>query len=301
MVHTLGLAGWKLLWLAPYRILYFLLFAMGWHNLLRPYDPERRAGFGYVLWVTTVREAIDRLLPVASVGGVVAGVRLLRWRGVETAPAGATVVVEVILTLIVLSLFTAMGLTLLAGVGATTHEYHRLLVVFLLSLPVPAATVLLLRYGSVFSRLESLLSRLVGIGGLVEGAGNALDHEVRACLHRGWSLLFAGSLQFVAWISGAFEIWFAMRLFGRPVNTSTALALESVTQAVRHLAFVIPAGIGVQEAGLVMFGQLLGISGELALAVSMAKRMREVLCGLPPLLSWQWLEGRRLRRPQPGC
>jgi hypothetical protein len=27
----------------------------------------------------------------------------------------------------------------------------------------------------------------------------------------------------------------------------------------------------------------------------MAKRMREVLCGLPSLLSWQWMEGRRLR------
>ena len=34
---------------------------------------------------------------------------------------------------------------------------------------------------------------------------------------------------------------------------------------------------------------------ELALSVSMAKRMREVLCGLPSLLSWQWMEGRRLR------
>jgi len=46
----------------------------------------------------------------------------------------------------------------------------------------------------------------------------------------------------------------------------------------------------------VLFGQMLGITGELALAVSMAKRMREVLCGLPALLSWQWLEGRRLHR-----
>jgi hypothetical protein len=26
----------------------------------------------------------------------------------------------------------------------------------------------------------------------------------------------------------------------------------------------------------------------------MAKRMREVLCGLPSLVSWQWLEGRRV-------
>jgi hypothetical protein len=41
---------------------------------------------------------------------------------------------------------------------------------------------------------------------------------------------------------------------------------------------------------------VLGISSELALAVSMAKRMREVLCGMPSLISWQWLEGRRLQR-----
>jgi hypothetical protein len=25
------------------------------------------------------------------------------------------------------------------------------------------------------------------------------------------------------------------------------------------------------------------------------KRAREVFCGLPPLLSWQWLEARRVR------
>ena len=71
--------------------------------------------------------------------------------------------------------------------------------------------------------------------------------------------------------------------------------------AVRLLAFMVPAGLGVQEAGLVLFGQALGISSELALSVSMAKRMREVLCGLPSLLSWQWMEGRRLRGPTPAA
>jgi len=39
----------------------------------------------------------------------------------------------------------------------------------------------------------------------------------------------------------------------------------------------------------------LGISSELALAVSMAKRLREVLCGVPVLVSWQWAEASRLR------
>lgn len=293
MVQTLAVAGWAMLWLVPYRTLYFLLYAIGWLNLLRPYDSKRRAGLGYLLWVTSVREAIDRLLPVASVGGGVAGVRLLRWRGLAVAPVGASVIVEILVTLIVLYLFTAVGLLLLIDINATDHEVRRLLLAFLCSLPVPAAVALLLRYGSIFARLQKLLRPLVGGSATSEGAA-ALDLEVRAILHRGWTLLGVGAMQLVAWMSGAFEVWFVLRLCGHPVGIGAALIMESMTQAMRHIAFVVPAGLGVQEAGLVLFGHLLGVSGELALAVSMAKRVREVLCGLPPLLSWQWFEGRRL-------
>jgi len=296
MLQAVGLGGWMLLWLVPYRALFFFLYALGWFNLLRPYDPERHAGLGYLFWVTTVRDAIDRLLPVASLGGSVAAVRLLRWRGLAVAPVSATVIVEILLTLIVSYLFTAVGLLVLSDLSSTGQEYRRLLVAFLISLPVPAVTALLLRYGSIFKRLQSLLRPLVGESALSEAAA-LLDHELRACLRRGWALLVAGCLQFAALASGSFEIWFALRLFGHPVSASVAVVLESVTQAIRHVAFIVPAGLGVQEAGLVLFGHALGISSELALAVSMAKRMREVLCGLPSLVSWQWSEGRRLQKP----
>ena len=295
MLQTLEIGGWRLLWLTPYRAVYFLLYALGWRLLLRPYDPQRRAGLGYLFWVTSVREAIDRLLPVASVGGSVAGIRLLRWRGLAAAPVSATVIVEIVLTLVMMYLFTAVGLLLLLDLRATGLEFRHVLLTFLCSLPVPALTLLLLRYGSVFQRLHGFLAPLVGAGTLSDEAV-ALDHELRACLRRGWSLLASGSLQFAAFLSGAFEIWFALRLCGHPVGASVAIVLESMTQAMRHLAFVVPAGLGVQEAGLVLFGQMLGVSGELALAVSMAKRLRELLCGLPSLLSWQWAEGRRLQR-----
>jgi putative membrane protein len=295
MLSTLESAGWTLLWLIPYRALYFLLYAVGWLYLLLPYDGESRAGLGYLFWVTTVREAIDRLLPVASVGGGVVGVRLLRWRGLAAGPAGASVIVEIVLTLIVLYVFTAAGIVLLIEFNGTGQEYRRLLLTFLFTLPVPGATVLLLRYGSVFERLQRFLRPLIGEAAMSEAAVS-LDRELRASLHRGWTLLIVGTLQFAALVSGSFEIWFAMRLFGHPVDARTALVLESMTQAARHLAFVVPAGLGVQEAGLVMFGHALGISTELALAVSVAKRLREVLCGLPSLVSWQWLEGVRLQR-----
>ena len=130
---------------------------------------------------------------------------------------------------------------------------------------------------------------------MTEGAAS-LDREVRASLRRTRSLLVAGSLQFVALLSGSFEVWFVLRLFGHPVDSKAALMLESLTQAIRHLAFVVPAGLGVQEAGLMLFGQTLGLDAELALAVSMAKRLREVLWGVMSLLSWQWMEGRQVHR-----
>jgi putative membrane protein len=296
MLQTLKSARWMLPWLIPYRALFFLLYAIGWQSLLRPYDPYHRAGLGYLLWATSVREAIDRLLPVASVGGGVVGVRLLRWRGVAAGPAGASVIVEIVVTLIVLYAFTALGLLLLVDIRATGHEYSHLLLVFLLTLPVPGVVVLLLLHGSVFERLHKFFRPMIGESALSEDA-LSLDRELRASLRRGWTLLLAGTLQFVAFISASLEIWLALRLFGHPVGVSSALILESMTQAMRHLAFVVPAGVGVQEAGLVLFGHVLGISGELALAVSMVKRIREVLCGVPPLLSWQWAEGRRLQRP----
>ena len=218
-----------------------------------------------------------------------------RKRVVAGVPAGATVIVEILLTLMVAYLFTALGMLLL-DLSPADQRYHRLLLVFLLTLPTPIVMALLLRYGSVFARLQLLLRPLVGASASSEGAA-ALDDELRACLRRGWSLLAAGALQFVALLSGSFEVWFALRLFGHPVAISAALMLESLSQAVRHLAFVVPAGLGVQEAGLVLFGHALGLSGEMALAVSMATRVREVLCGLPALLSWQWFEVRRLQRP----
>src|SRR5262249_57980181 len=119
---------------------------------------------------------------------------------------------------------------------------------------------------------------------------------IRALLGHRRVLLVTGLLHFVGLLSGAFEIWFALRLFGHSVDWKAAIALESMTQAVRHVAFVIPAGLGVQEAGLILFGRTLGIDAELALAVSMAKRLREVLLGVASLLSWHWMEGRQIHK-----
>jgi putative membrane protein len=289
MVHVLTLAGWPLLWLLPFRVFYFLPYALGWGILLRGVEGGSRAGLGYLFWVATVREAVDRLLPVASVGGGVIGVRLLRWRGLPVAQVGASIIVEILLTLFAMYLFFVMGVLLLFQGGESFHEHSRLLLALVVTLPVPLGTAWLLRYGSRF------LIGLVGENSLSEGVAS-LDRAIRATLSRHRALLVTGFLQFGGLLSGSFEIWFVLRLFRHPVDWRAAIVVESLTQAVRHIAFVIPAGLGVQEAALVVFGRTFGIDAELALAVSMAKRVREVLLGVVSLLSWQWMEGREIHK-----
>lgn len=289
MVHVLTLAKWPLLWLLPYRAFYFVPYTLGWAILLRGTTGAHNAGLGYLFWVTTVREGIDRLLPVASVGGGVVGVRLLRWRGLPAAQVGASIIVEILLTLFAVYLFFVVGVLLLFHGGDSIREHSRLLLALVVTLPVPLGTAWLLRYGTRY------LFGLVGSNSLPESVA-VLDRAIRATLHRHRALLVTGFLQFGGLLSGSFEIWFVLRLFGHPVGWRAAIVVESLTQAVRHIAFVIPAGLGVQEAALVVFGRTFGIDAELALALSMAKRVREVLLGVVSLLSWQWMEGRHIHQ-----
>jgi hypothetical protein len=49
----------------------------------------------------------------------------------------------------------------------------------------------------------------------------------------------------------------------------------------------------VQEAGYAAMAQVFGLGPEVGLAVSLLKRARDVVLGIPVLLIWQAIEGRR--------
>jgi hypothetical protein len=62
--------------------------------------------------------------------------------------------------------------------------------------------------------------------------------------------------------------------------------LESLGQALRSAGFALPGGLGAQEGGIVAGGVLLGIAPEIALAVALVKRARELVYGVPGLIAW---------------
>jgi len=63
-----------------------------------------------------------------------------------------------------------------------------------------------------------------------------------------------------------------------------------------RLVAVVPASLGVQEGGYVLVGALFGLSPEAALALSLLKRARDFVLGIPALMVWQVVEGTQLRR-----
>lgn len=294
ILDLLALAGWNLFWLIPYHVVPVTLDAQGWRTLIKPCDPHGRVRLPVLVWIALVREGVGRLLPVASVGGDIVGIRLLILRGLEGAAAAASVVVEVILSLTSQYLFTATCVVVLITILDTNAFTSDWLIAMAITFPLPLMLLLVLGKGRIFQRFERFAERLLGgrprLKTLIEG-GADLDTAIGALIARRGRLVLNVFWQFAGMVAGSLEVWFALRLLGHPVSPAAAIALESVTLTIRYLAFLVPVGLGVQEAGLMAFGEVLGLGPDTALTLSLIKRMRELLVGVPALISWQIVEG----------
>ena len=83
---------------------------------------------------------------------------------------------------------------------------------------------------------------------------------------------------------------------GRWVLAGLAVALICT---LRSMAVFVPAAVGVQEGGYAALAQLFGLPAEAGLAISLLKRAREIVLGIPALLYWQSVEGRTAFREAP--
>ncbi|WP_341319179.1 lysylphosphatidylglycerol synthase domain-containing protein [Paraburkholderia sp. IMGN_8] len=292
VMHVIGQAGFVLLWLVPLHALPLLLDAHAWRLLL-----GKRASLGFLWWVATVREAVSRLVPVASIGGEIVGIRLARWRVPDTCSVSASVIVEVLVTMAVQYAFSALGIVLIVVSAQHADALRSIGVAFLLSIPLPVMAIVVARRGGIFHAIERWAAGLLGDAHplLRSIDGKQLDREIDALMSRGGLLLRSFLWQFAGYALGALETYWALAMLGHPVSPSGALAIEAITQAVRHAAFFIPAGLGVQDAAVVLLAQMFGVDRDAALSLALVKRMREVVFGCMALASWQLAEIARER------
>ncbi len=290
LLSALATAGFGLVAVALYHLLPLSLDALGWQCLLpvanRP--PLRRT-----LRARWIGESINTLLPVVQIGGPVVRTRLLMQAGVPSVIAAASVVVDVTLIILPQILFTILGLVVLVFVLGGRD----------LLLPASLGTILMatslggfiaLQRRGLFSLIARPLQRFASSGGLAEFATSAdkLDAQVRQLYGERTGLRNAIACHLLSWLAGTGEVWLALYFLGHPVSLPAAMLLESLTQAVRAAAFVVPGALGVQEGALVLIGGSLGLPPETALALSLSKRCRELLLGVPGLVAWQLGEAR---------
>lgn len=84
-------------------------------------------------------------------------------------------------------------------------------------------------------------------------------------------------LSLVAWIAESAESWLVLRALGVDVGFGAIIAIEVTVSFARQLLFVVPAGVGVQDAGYVAFLAALGVPAEVGAAFVLIKRGIEVL------------------------
>ena len=293
----LGIVGASLFHFVPMAV-----NARAWQVLVPGRGPGRSRGLPGLLlftWLVWVREAVNGLLPVARVGGEVATIRMMRAYGIGTPVAIGSTVVDMTVSIASQFLFTVLGLALVLAVVPDAPLVWRLVVGLLVAVPLVVVLFLVQRVGlfQLFRRLFLAVSK-GRWGHFLEGAAR-LDRRIGAMWRRRRAILACLFWQLAGWALGAGEIWLALAAIGHPVSIPEALMIEALAQAVSSAAFVVPGALGVQEGGFLLFGGLVGLGPEAALALALARRARDLIVFVPALAIWQVGLGRSLVRRRP--
>lgn len=294
VVQALSTVGWPVLALPALVGLVFLpLSSWSWAMWFDRTDrPEARR----LLRAAWLGDAVNWLLPVAQVGGDVLKARLAASECADGAAASATVVADKTGQVAAQVIATALGLGLLvarrpspAVLGAAVGGL--LLLSFLLVLFARA------QQRGLF-RLLARLGERVGIGGDGVGAFTQdADIRLRALYEDRRRVVTALTLRLLARAVMVLEVWIALRLLGIDASLADAAILDFLVQAVRAAAFVIPAGLGVQEWGFALLALEVGVAPGVGVALSLLRRVRELVLGVPALGVWAVVERELARAP----
>jgi len=278
------------------HLVVIVVMGLAWFLLARP---EPGARLGLFVWGRLVRDSASEVLPLSQVGGYVAGACALALGGLPFALAAASTVIDVTLEVTAQLIYTAGGLALLQALHPD-NGFARPVLVALLAMTALVGGFVIVQHRGV--GLAGGLVRRLSLGWLSRfsagrvGGVAATQQALRAIYARRGAVALGGALHLATWIASGLEIWVALRFMGMPLGVAAVLALESLLYGARSVAFMVPNAVGVQEGAYVALGALLGLSPEAALALSLLKRARDAAIGVPVLLAWQAIEGKRALR-----
>jgi putative membrane protein len=290
-ISGVGIGGFLLL--CAYGLLMFALLGTGWFLL------DQAAHFsqlGRFVWGRAVRDSAGEVLPFSQLGGFVIGARAVSLHGVPAPVAFASTIVDVTTEMMGQIVFVLAAISVLLyrlpGGSSQVALVRGGAIAVIFGIVGAAGFLFVQRRG--FSTAERLVARFLPAAAV---HASAITHAMKGIHANPHRIVVSFLLHVVGWLAAAGSGWLAVRLIGRQIDFVSIVAIEGMLCAIRSAAVFVPSGYGVQEASYAMLMPLFGLGPDVGLAVSLLRRGRDIALGIPILLAWQVMEGRRALAP----
>jgi putative membrane protein len=291
--HEVLEAGWAIPATLALHLVQLYLSAIAWRIAVGRRLPHMIIYFR-LRWI---REAVNSLLPVAQMGGNLVGIRMLTQQGVPGPISGAGTTLDLTIEALTQFAWTMIGIAVLATISSD-QSWQPWVEGGMITMGIGLVGFVLAQRAGLMRLIEAMAGQLRRFfPSLSIDAIRGLHAELMRLQADRVALLRAFTIHLIAWSLGTFEVWLVLKAMNAPVPLAVALTIESLGMAARSAGFAVPGALGVQETGFILVCSLFQIPPDTAIALSMVKRVRELIVGVPGLIAWQWSLGKTwLRR-----
>src|ERR1700728_3252594 len=207
--------GWWLIPITLFHLVPLTFSALSWRELI-PF--ASRLDAITAVWIRWIRESINSLLPVASIGGDVASIRLAYLQGVTATQATGSMVGDTTVGVVTQLVFVLSGVGLLL-MWSTKHDalvVAGMVAVGVSILLVAIAAFVLFQHHGLFVAFAKFGRHLLPerwLFGFAERA-STIDDAVIAAYRSGPVMLRASLLRLIGWAAGTGEVWLVMQALG---------------------------------------------------------------------------------------
>jgi putative membrane protein len=220
---------------------------------------------------------------------LVVGVRAVRQGGVSEPVAVASQIVDLMTEMASQLIYTIFGAAMLLALLLHATSLQSLLWTAGAALALGALGLAAVGFlhGRGLDLIGALISRWIKD---TQARADAVKTVIREIYTTPWRPVLGFALNALCWVLSGAGAWVALNLMGFQVALWKILTLESLMTVVKSVAFITPGALGIQEGAYVLSASVFGLPPEATLSLSLLRRAKDLVIGIPGILAWQWSE-----------
>ncbi len=299
-LSKVGVAGFVLLIIS--QIIVNCLLGLAWKGGIADISLPRLTASRFI------RDAAAACLPFSQLGGMLIGLRATTTGNARHCTTGAPLcwsegiaanIVDITTEVLGQIVFIIIALLCLIGQNHADRFIWPLSAgMVLLTIGVAGFIWTQHRSGAAITKVASFLAKHISAdwGDSLTCNTEQFKTSLDAAWQRPERIALGAGLHLVSWLGSAALTWLSLLLLGAHCSFANAVAIEGVVCGIMSAGFLVPGALGVQEGAYVALGLLFGINADISLSISLLRRGRDIVIGIPVLLLWQYYEFRQLRR-----